>query len=997
MRTKKVLSILLALTIVLSVVPVTKIAAADDNVMTVLGTTNNSLGTSGVKGLDMELQIKTPTVQGIQTIFFTYDPAQIKLVSKKTGKDITIPDSMAALQGGFGDTPWEGVSASSSTVRGGKMADGRVLIYVEVVYLNSIPDVFADGMTYFNFAMGFVGSTSATTMDSSTIAIATPEEAKAALGSYVCNIANDKISYVYGWPSDSGNSDNLPKPKIMVDGNELPGAVVKLTGIDAKLDKDTLAVPTKDKTATATASVAPIPEGATVPTDIEYTIPTTTGVEINKTSGVITVSPTASAGTVTVTATSKGDATKTDTVVLTLTKATPVLDSITLSSTSGTATLKAAGGADDIAVTISGVDQFGGAFSVTGKAVTVAAQTGSDATGITYADGKLKIGTDAKAGTKKLVITVDSKTANYTLTINKANGPAAPSITTEDAQTKGGKGKLKGTTTDMEYNTNATATTGWTTCDATETEVSAGTYYVRVKETATTKAGSVTSALVVGQPGTSVQPTVTVSGGGEMAEGGSKTLTATVTNADSCTGTLTYKWYKDDVEISGQKDNTLIVTEAGTYKVEVTHTNGANDPAKGTAEAEVTVKTLTAVEVTPKATVTVNKTSGIKISDLATITPANNNYAKTLADAKTTVIFYEQYEKTPADAETSTPAVMGWREATSLVNDGKYYATYRIEVGEDADHDLKIAAAAAKTQPEDEKTVDEVKELGFIEVTVKKSTSSGGGGSSTTKYTVTYDAGEHGKLDGASSERVESGKNPTKVPSVVADKGYKFVGWTLNGKSVKPASTKITAATKFVAEYEAADKTTYIQGMDKNHFQPAGNATRGQLATMLARLSKDYDASKTYTGKAPDVENGKWYTNTVNFAINKGIMNGFEDGMFRPTENIRRGEFAAMLARYLGLNTSSKGHFADVTDHWAAGYINALADAGIVNGFEDGTFKANNLLTRAEAVKMINLAVEMKYDEKADYDNSFVDVAKGAWYYEFVMPAANLDVTDYQR
>lgn len=982
---KRALSLLLLLSFVIGMMPMTFAGAAvsTDHFMAVVGESANC----GGDAVKLTLQLQNPDTQGGQTVVLAFDPNKLELMYKD-GTEVVAPNANLSsaldatsdiydLDAGLGRT--DRPSPIAMYYKSGDMN----LLVVTYTFMNAKTTFGGKLNNILSFNLRLKNGATASSLDLTSLRFASPEEciANNLAGAASANTASSGAFIYNRVQAGSKLDDTMGKPVITVDGNELKAGSTPLTSITVALGSDTLAVPTAaQKTATTTATATPN-EGANLGTVAWSIDPAYAGVSVGN-DGKVTVQPSAAAGTVTVKATS-GSISGTKT--LTLTKAAAAATSMTVSATDKTAVY---GTAKDITPTFAVKDQYGAAM--TGQTITMDA-----ATGFSFDGTRITVANNATVGNHELTFKCGTASAKLTITVGKANGPAAPSITGENATVKNGNGKLKGTTADMEYSANNG--TSWTTCSATETAVPAGTYIVRVKETATHKAGAATAAITITAPGTSATPTVKVTPAGpiELPEGGSQKLTAAVSGENVNAADCTYVWKKDGTLVAGQTTNELTVTEAGTYTCVVTHTHGSDDPAEGTSNAVVvTVKGKTVVTVAKKATA--SQTEGaLDASKLVTVTGGTWNQVK---DAVTATVYeyIPAVEDDPNTTEVDETKAAEYKVVTGNLEGGKtYYVDVNVAAITDK-ADYKVDAVAGVGAPAN--TTAPADLTGYVVLTVnKRSSGGGGGGSSTTKYTVTYDAGEHGKLDGSATERVESGKNPAKVPSVVADKGYKFVGWTLNGKSVKPASTKITAATKFVAEYEAADKVTYIQGMDKNHFQPAGNATRGQLATMLARLSKDYDASKTYTGKAPDVENGKWYTNTVNFAINQGIMNGFEDGMFRPTENIRRGEFAAMLARYLGLNTSSKAHFADVTDHWAAGYINALADAGIVDGFEDGTFKAQNLLTRAEAVKMINLAVEMKYDEKADYDNSFVDVAKGAWYYEFVMPAANLDVTDYQR
>ena len=263
-------------------------------------------------------------------------------------------------------------------------------------------------------------------------------------------------------------------------------------------------------------------------------------------------------------------------------------------------------------------------------------------------------------------------------------------------------------------------------------------------------------------------------------------------------------------------------------------------------------------------------------------------------------------------------------------------------------------------------------------------------------YTVTYEAGEAGTLIGKATERVRRNATPQEVPEIEPKEGWTFLGWSRDGERLEPVTeVVIQEDTTFTALYQESyvEKNTYIKGDKDGIFQPDNPATRGELAAMLARLTAEFDPEIRYVGPAPDVPEERWYSNYVRFCVEKGYMGGYGDGTFRPENNITRGEFATMLARYLQLEERAVGGFTDISDHWAAGYINALQKAGVVNGYGDGTFRPSWLLTRAEAVSMINRAVGLIYDHSARYWVSFADVPQQHWAYQAIMAAANTDIS----
>lgn len=184
--------------------------------------------------------------------------------------------------------------------------------------------------------------------------------------------------------------------------------------------------------------------------------------------------------------------------------------------------------------------------------------------------------------------------------------------------------------------------------------------------------------------------------------------------------------------------------------------------------------------------------------------------------------------------------------------------------------------------------------------------------------------------------------------------------------------------------------TAYMNGYPDRTFRPDANITRAEAAAIAARLSTLYDSSKTYPCNFTDTDSNAWYANVVGFVSAKGIASGDGDGTFRPDDYVTRAEFSAMMAKATGLALRGGTSFADVGEHWAKGYINALAAKGVINGYEDGTFRPDNAVTRAEAAKIANGAAGRTPSESAlgTVICPFSDVSRDFWGYYDIMEAA---------
>ena len=104
----------------------------------------------------------------------------------------------------------------------------------------------------------------------------------------------------------------------------------------------------------------------------------------------------------------------------------------------------------------------------------------------------------------------------------------------------------------------------------------------------------------------------------------------------------------------------------------------------------------------------------------------------------------------------------------------------------------------------------------------------------------------------------------------------------------------------------------------------------------------------------------------LNDFVNRGIITGYEDGTVRPYGTLTRAEFAAMVARYMGYDTSGTANFTDTIGHWATGYIQACVNAGAINGMGDGTFAPESPVTFNQATKIVSVVSGMTNGQDID-------------------------------
>lgn len=136
-------------------------------------------------------------------------------------------------------------------------------------------------------------------------------------------------------------------------------------------------------------------------------------------------------------------------------------------------------------------------------------------------------------------------------------------------------------------------------------------------------------------------------------------------------------------------------------------------------------------------------------------------------------------------------------------------------------------------------------------------------------------------------------------------------------------------------------------GYTETEFQINGDCTRAQAVTFLWRAA-GMPSPQTARNPFSDVSNYAYYYNAILWAVEQGIIKGYEDGTFHPNETVTRAQFVTLLWRYEGSpSVVSEGKmFPDVTDPNYSGAILWGNDNGIVKGYEDGTFRPGNTCTR---------------------------------------------------
>ena len=164
-----------------------------------------------------------------------------------------------------------------------------------------------------------------------------------------------------------------------------------------------------------------------------------------------------------------------------------------------------------------------------------------------------------------------------------------------------------------------------------------------------------------------------------------------------------------------------------------------------------------------------------------------------------------------------------------------------------------------------------------------------------------------------------------------------------------------------------------------------------------------------------DVQAEEWYGDDVYYLTTQGVVTGYPDGSFGPSNEITRAEFTTMLMRAL----YNKGYFEDTCANlddclwaqntwnefsdieywdWSAQYIYTARAVGIVQGYEDGTFHPNDPISRAEAVQIISNAFNVVVIKDSIETNTsqpdFEDVKGDDWYQEAVLNSSYYKIVE---
>ncbi len=188
----------------------------------------------------------------------------------------------------------------------------------------------------------------------------------------------------------------------------------------------------------------------------------------------------------------------------------------------------------------------------------------------------------------------------------------------------------------------------------------------------------------------------------------------------------------------------------------------------------------------------------------------------------------------------------------------------------------------------------------------------------------------------------------------------------------------------------------YMIGYDTGLFGPESNITRAEVAQVFYNLLLEHknDLSVQFS----DVTAQAWYYNAVAELTKSGVIRGYEDGTFRPDQAITRAEFTAIAARFAKISTDRTVDFSDVSvNMWYYDAVRTAISYGWVTGYEDGTFRPEQSIARGETATIVNRMLARIPDLNAIDQGAgtrFADVGSGYWgFYEVTEATTNHEYT----
>ncbi|PIZ76789.1 hypothetical protein COY05_00060 [Candidatus Peregrinibacteria bacterium CG_4_10_14_0_2_um_filter_38_24] len=155
-----------------------------------------------------------------------------------------------------------------------------------------------------------------------------------------------------------------------------------------------------------------------------------------------------------------------------------------------------------------------------------------------------------------------------------------------------------------------------------------------------------------------------------------------------------------------------------------------------------------------------------------------------------------------------------------------------------------------------------------------------------------------------------------------------------------------------------------------------------------------FSANVVFATDFPDVPSDNEHSVAIKYLVDKGIINGYENGTFKPNDLVNRAEATKMIVKAFNVpyDKTFEETFPDVKkDAWFFSFVMASKEAGLLIGYEDGKFKPANNINLAETLKIIEIAGNAKVPESVD-NGVFLDTPKDAWYAVYALYARDHNI-----
>ncbi|MCL2059475.1 MAG: S-layer homology domain-containing protein [Oscillospiraceae bacterium] len=181
----------------------------------------------------------------------------------------------------------------------------------------------------------------------------------------------------------------------------------------------------------------------------------------------------------------------------------------------------------------------------------------------------------------------------------------------------------------------------------------------------------------------------------------------------------------------------------------------------------------------------------------------------------------------------------------------------------------------------------------------------------------------------------------------------------------------------------------YLYGYEEGNVLPDASITRSEASVLLFRILSDPDRFRRLDNPF-EFADWEWYYDAVTYLSKIGVIAGYDDGSFRADSNITRAEFVTMISRFGLKEGPMELVLSDVAGHWAEEYIDISVSNGLISGYPDGTFRPDGNITRAEVVSIINrlLYRGIEVEDIPEWAPGFWDLKIDHWAYADIKEAS---------